>query len=125
MTSYGPEREADRLRVIVQTLAFAHPDMRLEDAAPIIFQIEEKTAKLESPHVAAADDFKTAVGIARWIDKPAQEDIRTLAAGGTIVGVVGSGKIAAIKQVRFHTHVGLREAKEGVEAWLAGDHLTR
>lgn len=114
MTSYGPEREADRLRVIVQTLAFAHPDMRLEEAAPLIFQIEEKTAVLESPHVAAADDFSTPRGVALWIDKKANADIQVL---------IPALKINAIKEVRGRTGIGLKEAKEGVEAWADGRHL--
>ena len=125
MTSYGPEREADRIRVIIETLAYAHPDLPLKEAVPMIHEIEARTAKLESPHVAAADDFTTAVGIARWIEKPANEDIRTLASGGSVTGILGSGKIAAIKAVRARTSVGLKEAKEGVEAWVHGDHLTR
>lgn len=119
MTSYGPEREADRIRVIIETLAYAHPDMPLKEAAPAIFEIEKRTAELESPHVAGADDFTTARGVARWINKADNKDIQDM----IVSPGVSAGKIHAIKEVRARTALGLREAKEGVEAWERGDHL--
>lgn len=118
MTSYGPEREADRIRVIVQTLAFAHPGMTLKEAAPLIFEIEKRTAELESPHTPG-DDLTNAVGVARWINKPVNKDIQDM----IISPGMSAGKIHGIKEVRARTGLGLREAKEGVEAWVDGKHL--
>lgn len=124
--------EAERLRVIIQTLAYAEPDMKLSEAVPAIWEIEKETAKLESEQRAAlsmnSDGTFTLEDnhpetIAAWIDT--QPDIIDL--------ITGSKKINAIKETRGRLidprrvssthpsgerfHVGLKEAKEGVEWW--------
>jgi ribosomal protein L7/L12 len=129
--------EAERLRVIIQTLAYAEPDMKLSEAVPAIWEIEKQTAKLELEQRGAlsmnpdgtytlADN--NPVTIAAWIDT--QPDI---------IALMPHKKINAIKEVRgrlldperMHTsspagdkwHVGLKDAKDAVEAWAAGIHL--
>lgn len=130
--------EAERLRVIIETLGYAQPELKLSEALPMIWEIEKKTAKLELEQRAAlsvnADGTYTLEDnkpdtIAAWIDT--QPDIIDL--------ITGSKKINAIKEVRdrlldperLHIthesgrawHVGLKDAKDAVEAWAAGIHL--
>lgn len=119
--------EADRLRVILETLSYAHPDMPLHEAVPMVYEIEKRTAKLERVpmlHGVDGDNLLPNCNpdtIANWIDT--QPDIIEL--------VDTAKKINAIKEVRgrvlfnsntaglpvSYTHPGLKEAKGGVEYW--------
>lgn len=110
-----PNREADRLRVIIKSIAYTDPDMRMADAADAIFEIEARTFGIEQMALNDAPKMagivlpdQTPETIARFIDL--QPDIQALAP---------SKKINAIKEVRALTSVGLKEAKEGVEHWVS------
>lgn len=126
--------EAERLRVIIETLGYAQPELKLSEALPMIWEIEKKTAKLELEQRAALsvntdgtytlEDNKPDT-IAAWIDT--QPDIIDL--------ITGSKKINAIKEVRTRLmdphrvatgmHLGLKESKEGVEAWESAHHIAK
>lgn len=112
-------READRLRVIIESLAFTDPDMPMSQAAETIFKIEQRTMQLESAQLPMRgfelpDSLPET--IAKFID--IQPDIQAL---------IPLKKINAIKEVRARcldphsgSHgIGLREAKEGVEHYAA------
>lgn len=118
-------REAERLRIILETFRYAHPAMTLEEAVPMIWEAEKRTAELESKQSAAlsgnTDGTWTLANnepetIASWIDT--QPDIQDF--------IAGSQKINAIRETRTRlkdpvagrgTHVGLKDAKYGVEEW--------
>lgn len=115
------EREAERLRIILTTLAESMPDMELGIAAPIIFETEKKTAELERQQVETAGIFMLPNSkpetIAAFIEL--QPDIADLCV---------DKKINAIKEVRSRagadgTFIGLKEAKEGVEWFVSGGHF--
>lgn len=111
--------EADRLRVILEALAYAQPGISLEDALPMIKKIEERTVELKSAELNArpktwmlADEKPETV--ARFIDT--QPDIQDL--------IRDTKTINAIKEVRSMVatptprgFLGLKEAKLGVEYW--------
>lgn len=100
--------EADRLRVILETLLFAQPELKLAEALPMVWEIEKKTLALESPEETGKPASESPVDVAEWINRPVNKDIQ---------GLVGGFKISAIKEVRARTLIGLKEAKEGVEYW--------
>lgn len=108
------EREATRLRVIIEALAFVEPDMPLSKAAPLLFEIEAETfhresLQLRSNGIELPDTQPETV--ARLIDlQPSIQDL-----------ITGGKKINGIKEVRTLTGLGLKESKEGVEHW----HKTR
>ena len=107
------KREAERLRIVLQTFAHAHPGMTLDEAAPLIFEAEKRAAELESPRISTTDaaiftlpDTQPRT-VALWIElHPHVQDM-----------IRGRTKINAIKEVRAKTLIGLKEAKEGVEFW--------
>lgn len=109
------KREAERLRIVLQTFAYAHPDMTLDEAVPLIFQAEKRTAELESSRATTTTDTGlslTPQALAEWID--ARKYIV-----GTLRGSDQAKKIYAIREVRL-THPsrpGLHEAKKAVEYW--------
>lgn len=115
--------EAQRLRVIIESLAYTSPAMTMDEAASVIFEIEKRTALLEGPKEAAripATKLKD--------DRP-----ETVAAFIDCVPAIyqficDGKKIDAIKETRARivssAHggtglLGLKEAKEGVEYWQA------
>lgn len=107
------KREAERLRIVLQTFAHAHPGMTLDEAAPLIFEAEKRAAELESPRISTTDaaiftlpDTQPRT-VALWIElHPHVQDM-----------IRDRTKINAIKEVRAKTLIGLKEAKEGVEFW--------
>lgn len=120
--------EADRLRVILTTLAYADEKVTLADALPTIWKIEEKTAELEAPanHDEAGWEMilpnTEPNTVADWMDGYCTNAIE----------FVDDGKlINAIKEVRgtalaWQTNdagrrvidrLGLKEAKYAVEHW--------
>lgn len=107
--------EADRLRVILETLLFAQPELKLAEALPMVWEIEKKTLALESPGESFVPGPGTSTEtVARWISRPANKDIQDL---------IPTKKISAIKEVRAKTLIGLKEAKDAVEYWEAYSHL--
>lgn len=109
--------DSERLRTILLSLDEVLPEVSLKDALKHVESIE---AKLKITVLPAYKDGATAElpdfmpkTIARWIDS--QTEIKFLIADGK--------KINAIKETRGLTGAGLKEAKEGVEAWTRGDHL--
>ncbi len=103
--------EADRLRVILETLAYSQPELKLEDALPVIWEIEKRTFVLESPDVTARGSDPASV--AAWIALPSNTDIRDYITDGKTIN--------AIKDVRAGLGIGLKEAKDGVEYYR--DHV--
>lgn len=103
-------REAERLRVIIESLAYTDPDMPMSLAKEAIFEIEQKSLKLESAQLPMQQLVLENVlpeTIAKFIDL--QPDIQAL---------VPHKKINAIKECRSRVaSLGLKEAKEGVEHW--------
>jgi ribosomal protein L7/L12 len=110
-------REAERLRIILQSFADVQPNMMLHEAVPAIFETEKKTRDLESVQAVAAvpgfplpdPDNDT---VSKWIDL--NPDVQTL--------ILDGKKLQAIKEVRTRTMwkgamLGLYESKEGVEYW--------
>lgn len=107
--SDSSRREADRLRVIIETLAHSNPGMTMAAAAPAIFEIEKKAAKLELDRgtLPLPDTLPTTV--AAYINTQAD-----------IIDLINlTKKLDAIKEVRRRTSIGLKEAKDGVDYWLA------
>jgi ribosomal protein L7/L12 len=106
-----PRREAERLRIVLQTFAHAQPGMTLDEAVPAIFKAEKRAAELEAVNAPvrtmsiSLPDTKPET-LAKFIDL--QPDIQAL---------VPHKKINAIKELRARTYVGLKEAKEGIEHW--------
>lgn len=116
------EREAERLRTIITTLAEVMPEMEMGIAKDVIFGSEAKAAELERQQVQKANIFMlpddSPRTIAMFIEL--QPDIAAL---------VPHKKIHAIKEVRARvgaggTYIGLKEAKEGVEFFEAKAHLS-
>jgi ribosomal protein L7/L12 len=114
------EREAERLRTIITTLAEVEPGMELGIAKDVIFKIEEETCKLEKQQVEVSGLFMLPDDAPRTIAAfiELQPDIAALCE---------DKKINAIKEVRARagangTHIGLKEAKEGVEFYSASKH---
>lgn len=104
-----PAREAERLRIIVETLAYTNPGMTMDEAKTVIPEIEKRTAKLEAPErpngfITLPDSEPET--IAKFIDL--QPDIQDH---------IPTRKINAIKETRARTFLGLKETKEGVEHW--------
>lgn len=119
--AHPAEREAERLRTILTTLAEVEPNMELGIAKNVIFRIEEETCKLERQQVEKNNLFMLPD------DSP-----RTIAAfielQPDIAALCDSKKINAIKEVRARagaggTHIGLKEAKDGVEFFSTKVHL--
>ena len=109
----------DRLRVVIETLAYAQPDMRLEDALPAIFAIEDRAIARPAPGALSVPDQPVSSSpgdVARWIDAHGHKymDVH----GDSITDLIRLGKkINAIKETRAATSLGLKEAKEGVEEY--------
>lgn len=117
------EREAMRLRIIMESFLAVNPNMTLTEAIPAIFATEMKTAQLESVQAETSEPVAKAGfpvpdqdrdTLSKWIDL--SPDVQAL--------ILGSKKIQAIKEVRTRcsyrgSYVGLREAKDGVEYWQA------
>lgn len=107
--------ESERLKVILETLAFAHPDMLLVEAISLLPQIEEKVARISTIPLEYVGSVP-ASAVADWIDGPGQEDV--------IEFIRDHKRINAIKECRSRYPypvagklLGLKEAKEGVEEW--------
>lgn len=112
------EREAERIRIIVETLAHACPDLPMSIAAETVFKIEKRTAELES--------VKVNTGLFELPDGTPETIARYIDLRPKIVEEITEGrKINAIKSVRGETtyvgnaakFTGLKESKEGVEEW--------
>jgi ribosomal protein L7/L12 len=113
------EREAERLRVIIETLAATSPDMTMFTAAPTIFEIERKTAELERVQVERdverAGSYKGA--IFHLPDNSPVTAARFVAICPPITDFLPHKKTNAIKELRARTGLGLKEAKDGIEHW--------
>lgn len=122
MFQHPGEREAERLRTILTTLAEVEPNMELSIAKDVIFKIEKETCKLERQQVENGNLFMLPDSAPRTIAAfiELQPDIAALCE---------HKKIHAIKEVRARagangTHIGLKEAKEGVEFFSTKTHLS-
>lgn len=104
-----PRREAERLRIIVETLAFTNPGMTMDEAKEIIPKIEKATAKLEAPEKPN--------GFIHLPDTSPETAAKFIDLQPDIQGYLPHKKIWAIKELRGRTGLGLREAKEAVEHW--------
>lgn len=114
--THPAEREAERLRTIIETMVLTQPHMTLQDAGPLIFEIEKKTAALEkqqvetsttaTPHPFPLPDNTPETG-AKFIDL--RPDIQREIKDGK--------KIQAIKLFRTLTGQGLKESKDSVQRW--------
>lgn len=109
----------DRLRVVIETLAYAQPDMPLKDAVPAIFEIEDRAIARPAPGALVVPErlVSTSPGdVAAWINAHGHKhkDVH----GTSIIDLInGHKKINAIKETRAATSLGLKEAKEGVEEY--------
>lgn len=115
------EREAERLRVIIETLAHAKPDMTIYEAAPKIFEIEKKTAELEKVQVlpAPAGPGYYDGSVFYLPDSEPQTLAKFVEICPPIQAFLPHKKINAIKELRARTGVGLKEAKDGIEYFEA------
>lgn len=109
--------DSERLRTILVSLNEVMPEVSLKDALKHVESIEAKLKIADLPTYkdgasVVLPDFAPKT-IARWIDS--QTEVKRLLASGL--------KINAIKETRALTSAGLAEAKEGVEAWVRGEHL--
>jgi ribosomal protein L7/L12 len=111
------EREAERLRVIIETLATTSPDMTMFTAAPTIFEIEKKTAELERVQVQETLDTPGHYtgAIFHLPDNSPETAARFVAICPPITDFLPHKKINAIKELRARTGLGLKEAKDGIE----------
>ena len=111
------EREAERLRVIIQTLADTSPDMTIFAAAPTIFEIERKTAELERVQFDKNLASMRPVPTATLPDSSPQTAAKFVDLCQEIKDHMPHKKINAIKELRSRTGLGLKEAKDGIEWW--------
>lgn len=116
MDTHPAEREAERLRVIIETLATSRPDMTMYEAAPVIFEIEKRTQSMEAVQVVPRTGPMSYAGLP--FELPDSEP-HTLAKFVEICPPIQAflphKKINAIKELRARTGVGLKEAKDGIE----------
>ena len=108
--------DSERLRTILVSLDEVMPEVSLKDALKHVESIEAKLKIADLPTYkdgafVILPDFMPKT-IARWIDS--QTEIKSL--------IADDKKINAIKETRTLTGAGLKESKEGVEAWIRGDH---
>lgn len=101
--------EAQELRVILESLAYASPAMTLDEAVPMIFEIEKRTAELKPAEtrlttMVKLPDMKPETG-AKFIEL--QTDI--------IDHIVSGRMINGIKEFCGRTGWGLKESKEACE----------
>lgn len=109
--------DSERLRTILFSLDEVMPEVSLKDALKHVESIEAKLKIADLPTYkdgasVVLPDFAPRT-IARWVDS--QTAIKFF--------IADTKKINAIKETRALTGAGLKEAKEGVEAWERGDHL--
>ena len=109
--------DSERLRTILFSLDEVMPEVSLKDALKHVESIEAKLKIADLPTYKDGDsvalpDFAPKT-IAHWIDS--QSVIKYL--------IADSMKFNAIKETRALTSAGIKEAKEGVEAWERGEHL--
>lgn len=111
------EREAERLRVIIETLAATSPDMTMFVAAPTIFEIEKKTADMEK--VQWEKDVLAARPrpVITLPDSTPQTAAKFVDLCQEVKDFLPHKKINAIKELRARTGLGLKEAKDGIEWW--------
>lgn len=115
----SPNREAERLRIIIEALAFTNPEMNMGEAADVIFKIEKQSHE----HESRENPFS---GIELRDNNP-----ETLACFIDLVPEIQAylphRKINAIKELRLRVSdstvpgagIGLVHAKDGVEHWVA------
>lgn len=118
----------DALFITLNTLLVAMPEVSLAESLKIAEQVNAKILAdnagevFEVSHLGRTrlSDFDP-VRAARWIDT--QGDIKTL--------IATKKKIEAIKETRARCvsietgdSLGLRAAKDAVEAWMDGKHLS-
>ena len=111
------EREAERLRVIIQTLAEASPDMTMFAAAPTIFEIERKTAELEKVQFDQRLAAMRTPPACTLPDSSPETTAKFVDLCQEIKDFMPHKKINAIKELRARTGLGLKEAKDGIEYW--------
>ena len=105
-------RKAKRLRVIITTLAYAHPLMPMEEAGPIILESEKRAAMLEAPELPKEYVHP------KLKDTTPETGAAFMNLCPHIVEYVRDGKtIHAIKEFRAATGWGLKESKYAVEYW--------
>lgn len=107
----------ERLRVVLETLAYAKPNLPFEEALPMIFEIEDRAiARAAATGIPAGAPVSSNPGdVAAWIQAHGAKH-SDVPGGDTIIDHIKAGKkINAIKAVRGATSLGLKEAKEGVE----------
>jgi ribosomal protein L7/L12 len=114
----SPNREAERLRIIIESLAFTNPEMHMGEAKDVIFKIEAESFEHESrelptPGVELRDCHPET--LACFVDLVPE-----------IQRYLPDRKINAIKELRTRVidgssgmHVGLKDAKDGIEHWVA------
>lgn len=109
----------DRLRVVIETLAYAQPDMPMKDAVGAIFEIEDRAIARPAPGTLSVPDQPVSSSpgdVAAWINAHGHKHVDVH--GTSIIDHIRGGKkINAIKETRAATSLGLKEAKEGVEEY--------
>ena len=109
----------DRLRVVIETLAYAQPDMPMKDAVAAIFEIEDRVLARPAAgtlHVPSMPVTFEKGDMAAWINAHGAK--HTDSFGQSIIDLMHAGKkINAIKEVRVATGAGLKEAKDAVEEY--------
>lgn len=111
------EREAERLRVIIETLAATSPDMTMFVAAPTIFEIEQKTMAHEKVQWDKQLAAMRPAPSCTLPDSSPQTAAKFVDLCQEIKDFMPLRKIDAIKELRARTGLGLREAKEGIQYW--------
>ena len=113
MMFHPAERDAERLRAILVTLAEAAPGMTLEEAMPIITASEKKTMELEVPRIETLTGKKQLVILK---DTTPATGAQYVSIRAEIIDMIEDGKtINAIKEFRAETGWGLKESKDAVE----------
>ncbi len=115
--AHPAEREAERLRVIIETLAATSPDMTMFVAAPTIFEIEQKTAAMEKVQFDQRLAAMRTPPSCTLPDTSPETAAKFVDLCQEIKDMMPHKKINAIKELRARTGLGLKEAKDGVEHW--------
>lgn len=118
MSTHPAEREAERLRTIIETMILTQPHVTMQDAGPMIFEIEKKTASMEAVQVAPSPGITTPRYPVPDFEPATLKSFIDLVPS-IQAHITGSRKINAIKELRTLTGAGLKDAKHGVERWEA------
>ena len=116
--------EAQRLRVIIESLAYTSPAMTMDEAASVIFEIEKRTAALEAPATPAPPrgtklKDNSPETVAAFINcVPA---IYELILDGQLIPALKETRARVADADRPFHPLGLRDSKYAVEYWR--DHF--